>query len=256
MSAFNLSSGRPAPRPADELSELRSTLLGYCLVLTGSKWEAEDLVQDVCLKTLPVLQGAKHHENIQAYLFRAARNQWIDRVRRQKVFDRKTADLQHEYNLKYHFGSDQDDISNVLRLVLLHVPPLQRCIFLLRDVLSYTSREVAEKLNMTEGAVKSALFRARASLVPVKRILKDPDEMEACDDDSDYLAARIQQYLLALRHENADLLVQLLHNDSVDPQLIINMVRGGTVQHGSAMKPSPPKGRSVLDAVHVLRLSA
>ncbi|MNK49167.1 ECF RNA polymerase sigma factor SigG [compost metagenome] len=254
--SVNVSVELPAPIPAADLSELRSTLLGYCLTLTGSKWEAEDLVQDICLKALPVIQGVKYHENTKAYLFRAARNQWIDQMRRQKVFDRKIADLQYELNLECLADVDRDDVSFVMRLVLKHLSPLQRCVFLLRDVLSYTSREVADKLNMTEGAVKSALYRARTALVSVNLTQESLPELEYLGSDTELSKAELQQYLLAIRHEDADLLVQMLNNDPAEPHLIINMFRSGLVGHAPAKKQSHSGGRPSMQVDHVLSLSA
>ncbi|WP_433943122.1 RNA polymerase sigma factor [Paenibacillus sp. SN-8-1] len=255
--SVNVSIELPAPVPAVELSELRSTLLGYCLTLTGSKWEAEDLVQDICLKALPVIQGIKYHENTKAYLFRAARNQWIDHLRRQKVLDRKLADLQYEFNLEDHADVDTEDVTSVMRHVLKHLSPLQQCIFLLRDVLSYTSREVADKLNMTEGAVKSALYRARVALASVNMTRESLVELEALAGVTEHSKAELHQYLLAIRHEDADLLVQMLNNDLAEPHLVINMFRSGLVGHASAKKHSSRFASSpTMYADPVLRLSA
>ncbi|RUT29912.1 RNA polymerase sigma factor [Paenibacillus zeisoli] len=228
--SINLSVELPAPVPAADLSELRSSLLGYCLTLTGSKWEAEDLVQDICLKALPVIQGVKYHENARAYLFRAARNQWIDQMRRRKVLERKVADLEYQLQLESHAEIDRDDVSYAIRLVLKQLSPLQRCVFLLRDVLSYSSREVADKLNMTEGAVKSALYRARTALVSVNLTKEGQSSFDSSFSDFQQSQAKLHLYLLAIRHEDADLLIQMLNNDLAEPDILINKLQSDLIQ--------------------------
>lgn len=252
----NLIAKSPVSMRAVDLSELRSTLLGYCLTLTGSKWAAEDLVQDICLKALPVIQGVKPHENTKAYLFRAAKNQWIDQVRRHKVLDRKIAELQLELMLESSAQIDKDEVSTAVRLTIELLSPVQRCVFLLRDVLSYTSREVADKLNMTEGAVKSALYRARTALVSVELTQEELTRLDTFFSESEQAAAKLQLYLLAIRHEDAGLIVQMLNNDLAEADILINKLRSDSVQQQAPQKQAWATGRPSTGQNQIWSLSA
>jgi RNA polymerase sigma-70 factor (ECF subfamily) len=67
----------------DALAPLRPSLPRYCLRLTGSVWDAEDLVQDTLLRVFGLLgKVSADLENPRAYLARTATHLWIDRIRR------------------------------------------------------------------------------------------------------------------------------------------------------------------------------
>ncbi|WP_068618896.1 RNA polymerase sigma factor [Paenibacillus tuaregi] len=232
------------------LSELRSTLLRYCLALTGSKWDAEDLVQDVCLKVLPMIQNTPDKEFAQAYMFKAARNRWIDHVRRHKVLSRKLEDFRPDPVLQEEV--DQSEIAEAVVRVLSCLSPLQRCVFLLRDVLGYSSPEVALKLNMTEGAVKSVLYRARTALAALRG---QPIEIShELNEDREQLKAEVQQYLQALSREDAAMLIQLMHNEVGDPSSVVNVfknrqsLRQGGLQKAQGMDTGAPSNASFMAA--------
>src|SRR5438876_8997319 len=62
---------------------LRPDLHRYCRALTGSVWDAEDLVQDTLLRAFAKLgEVSLRVDNPKAYLFRIASNLWVDHFRR------------------------------------------------------------------------------------------------------------------------------------------------------------------------------
>ncbi|WP_231638639.1 RNA polymerase sigma factor [Paenibacillus sp. JCM 10914] len=69
------------------LEELNALLHRYCLSLTSSEWDSEDLVQDTWLKALEYTQD-RSHPNPEALLLRVAKNTWIDRARREQLYRR------------------------------------------------------------------------------------------------------------------------------------------------------------------------
>ncbi|MFD1773694.1 RNA polymerase sigma factor [Paenibacillus rhizophilus] len=163
------------PKRADEgklLDEsgillLQAALKRYCLSLTRSSWDAEDLAQDTWLKALTPLRAG--HGNPEAFLLRVAKNTWLDAARRKSVLSRKLP-LMNE-PAKVAQGSGDFAAEMALQAMMKHLSPLQRTVFLLRDVLEYSAVEAAELLGTTEGAVKAALHRARRALPALREEL-------------------------------------------------------------------------------------
>ncbi|UNK16886.1 RNA polymerase sigma factor [Paenibacillus sp. N3/727] len=168
----------------NNLEQLNALLNRYCLSLTQSVWDSEDLVQDTWLKSLEKIKDQQHN-NPQALLLRTAKNAWIDQIRRRKVFERI---LDKEREQAKEDGDAVMDSSTLnmemaFHFLMKHLSPLQRTVLLMRSVLGYSVAETAEKLQSTEGAVKAAYHRARKELQAVEHDIEDeivvPQEEEA-----------------------------------------------------------------------------
>ena len=157
------SSERPDNEAGDHLLALRNQLLRYCEVLSGSRSEAEDVVQITMLKALPVLQGAKPHPNVVALLQRIAKNTWIDIIRKQNKY-RQFADSELPGVWDQTSLENQAEVEMALQVILQNLTPQQRTVFLMCDVFQYTDREAGELLGISQGAVKAALHRAKVRL--------------------------------------------------------------------------------------------
>lgn len=147
-----------------DLEQLQDIVNRYCLSLTGSRWDAEDLAQDTWLKAAGTLQE-RGHINTEAFLLRVAKNLWIDKSRRKTVLTRI---LNREQPKVTPQDEGPFELETVFQALRKHLSPLQRTVFLLRDVFGYSSIETADMLDTTEGAVKAALHRARSSLDTVR----------------------------------------------------------------------------------------
>ncbi|MEK3885500.1 RNA polymerase sigma factor [Paenibacillus sp. PL2-23] len=146
-------------------------LYRYCLSLTGSEWDADDLAQTVWLKALRILRECGH-QNVEAFLLRIAKNSWIDHCRRQSaLLDRLSRFLPDEVQLE----GGSLELERIFQSLLNHCPPLQRTVFVLREGLGYSIAETAELMNTTEGAIKAALYRARQSLCAIRAELESED---------------------------------------------------------------------------------
>jgi len=210
-----------------ETSAPYAALNRYSLHLTRDRWEAEDLAQETWLRALS-RDGAslQQHRNPEAWMLRIARNIWTDRGRRRKVLERI---LDREYRHARAAASANPAADNGLATVellfgsiLKHLTPLQRAVFMLRDVYEFTALETAERLSMSEGAVKAALHRARQALIAVRRELAD-DTLALPADESWKAILRS----IALAYEAGDIaaVVALLARDVQEPSAVVGTTR-------------------------------
>ncbi|MED3645680.1 RNA polymerase sigma factor [Halalkalibacterium halodurans] len=146
------------------LKQLHDTVSRYCLFVTKSTWDAEDLAQETWLKAIETLKK-QGHQNPEAFLLRVAKNQWIDQSRRKAVFARILKQEKPEVT-----PPEQGlfEMERAFFALVNHLSPLQLSVFLLRDVFGYSTSEAAKMVEKTEGAVKAALRRARKSLALVR----------------------------------------------------------------------------------------
>ncbi|MDF2722279.1 MAG: hypothetical protein K0Q59_1954 [Paenibacillus sp.] len=172
-------------------SKLRATVRRYCLALTGTSWDAEDLAQETLLKAIQPLRE-NGHANPEAYLITIAKRTWIDQTRRKSALAR-IREQQEQQQAAAWPADGKLEIETALQALMKHMPPLQRTVFMLRDVLGYSIAEAADILKTTEGAVKAAHHRARHSLTTVKEEL-ERDGLPLPEDE------RSRRVLRALTH--------------------------------------------------------
>lgn len=149
--------------------ELQSSLYRYCLALTRSEWEAQDLTQTAWTKTLSRLKK-NGHANPEALLLRTAKNAWIDGCRRKAAYQELLEGM-------LRFDADPSghvrfDLEQMLEALIKRLSPLQRTVFLLREAFGYSIAETASGLGTTEGAVKAALHRARQAMGRIRKDLE------------------------------------------------------------------------------------
>jgi RNA polymerase sigma-70 factor (ECF subfamily) len=160
----------------------RRELLAHCYRMLGSLHDAEDLVQETYLRAWKSYDRFEGRSSVRTWLYRIATNVCLTaldtRTRRPLPFglaasatetDPLTQD--HEIPWLEPFPTDPAAIvtereSTRLASVaaLQHLPPRQRAVLILRDVLKLTAAETADQLDMTVAAVNSALQRAHAQL--------------------------------------------------------------------------------------------
>ncbi|WP_405462665.1 RNA polymerase sigma factor [Paenibacillus sp. HJGM_3] len=164
----------PASQPAggerlQELEALRQPLLRYCLQLAGSRWDAEDLVQDTMVRLLDAAAERPERETGFRYACRTARNLWIDRWRRSQRGARLVrAEAAHSQSAPDRAAGDMD-VREHLEELAWRLSPKPFVILLLMDVFDFTAKETAAWLGGTEVAVQVALSRARSRLQSLRR---------------------------------------------------------------------------------------
>ncbi|WP_313636805.1 RNA polymerase sigma factor [Paenibacillus sp.] len=184
---------------------LQLALKRYCLALTQSPWEAEDLAQDTWVKALGYMKTSEqinqtNHPNPEALLLRIARNTWIDIMRRRATLSRVLEMDQSRTEDAAAYGSFE--IEAAFQALREHLSPLQQAVFLLRDVFGHSGIEAAEILDTTDGAVKAALHRARQALPAVRHELLQADGPSLPQDtelqiELSHLAAAYEQGQIA-----------------------------------------------------------
>ncbi|GMK44496.1 hypothetical protein PghCCS26_16240 [Paenibacillus glycanilyticus] len=212
-----------------ELKRLQQVLGRYCLTLTKSRVEAEDLSQDTWIKVMDSAQLTEH-ANPEAYLLRIARNNWIDRVRRLSSHARMMESVRG--SAVYHTMPDESRIGTevVMQALMTFLSPLQRTVFLLRDVIGYSAQETALRLGLTPGAVKAALHRARAALPQVRQAV-EAGSLPVPKDEGlrDVLRA------LAIAYEGGDIeaMLTLVQQGELEPGPAIAALQGKRLRAAS-----------------------
>jgi len=162
--------GRPVD-PRDALEHL-DALHRFARWLTGGASEAEDLVQDTYARALGTSATLATGSNVRAWLFRIARNLYIDEARRKKKAPLAEADDHAAADAVFAreplFGDAELDalrrvVAGSIERALEALPPDARAVVVL-DLEGFTETEVAEVLGCALGTVKSRLSRAREAL--------------------------------------------------------------------------------------------
>ncbi|GAC1656273.1 MAG: sigma-70 family RNA polymerase sigma factor [Gemmatimonadaceae bacterium] len=221
------------------LEEHRAALTGHCYRMLGSVVDAEDAVQEAMLRAWRGIDRFAGQSSLRTWLYRIATNVCIDALAasdRQRVRPVELSEqpgVVHD-GLVLHQRSREhwvepipdamalpaDESCNPEERVLLresirlafvaalqYLPPRQRAVLLLTQVLGWSAAETADGLEMTVPAVNSALQRARATLDA-----RNPTVMpRTLSAEQTQLVAR---YADAFERYDVDALTALLHEEA------------------------------------------
>jgi RNA polymerase sigma-70 factor, ECF subfamily len=226
--------------PTDQLDprllEHRRELTGYCYRMLGSVFDAEDAVQETMVRAWRALDDFEGRSALRSWLYRIATNVCLDalsgRQRRALPMDlagnpyppveaslagRRPGTAWVEPVLDRQVLPEDGDPAEQavaresVRLAfvaaLQHLPPRQRAVLILREVLRWKADEVAQLLDTTVASVNSALQRARATL-------SDIDGRPAPRTLDDEARELLERYLDAFERYDIDAFVKLLHEDA------------------------------------------
>ncbi|CAM3419590.1 RNA polymerase sigma factor [Marinicrinis lubricantis] len=144
------------------LHELRN----YCCYLTRSKWDGDDLYQETLLKTFKYYKSEGTIRETRAFLFRVARNLWIDQYRKEHKL--QTAVEQQEVVQESYTSPDYVQIRSIVEALLAHMPERYLEMWLLSSYFGYSMQEIAQMHHCTVSAVKSVLHRTRETIRSLK----------------------------------------------------------------------------------------
>jgi RNA polymerase sigma-70 factor (ECF subfamily) len=225
----------------DEFTRLaepfRRELLAHCYRMLGSLDDAEDLVQETYLRAWRSYRGFEGRSSLRAWLYRIATNACLTALQHhsRRVLpsglgnpsdDPAAPSADAGPGTRWlqpipdaMVSTDSGDPATVvasrerLRLALIAclqlLPPQQRAVLILRDVLAFPAAEVATMLDTTTAAVKSALQRARARLEqvgPVTDPVTEPEEPR--------LRALLDLYIAAFENSDLSALEKALREDA------------------------------------------
>ncbi len=150
------------------VADLRPELHRYCARLTGSVIDGEDVVQDAIAKGLMALDTLEAATPMRAWLFRVAHNQALDLLRRRAV--RAAEPIESAEDTPDREAPDplealmrQEAVRTAVSR-FVELPPSQRSVIVLKDVLDHSLQDVAELMDLTVDAVKAHLARGRRRL--------------------------------------------------------------------------------------------
>jgi RNA polymerase sigma-70 factor, ECF subfamily len=218
-----------------DLEQYRRELTAHCYRMIGSPFEAEDAVQETLLRAWRSLDRFEGRAALRSWLYRIATNVCLDmlsvRERRARPMDLGPAREPIESNLHTlpevtwiepvpdglvvpegdpaEVAVARETIRLAFVAALQHLPPRQRAVLLLCEVLRWQASEVAELLETSVPSVNSALQRARATLDATDLDATAP-EPKLEEPDRELLA----RYVEAFEEYDMDALTSLIHEDA------------------------------------------
>jgi RNA polymerase sigma-70 factor (TIGR02960 family) len=231
-----------APRDRDDLLDraqpYRRELLAHCYRMMGSVHDAEDLVQDTYLRAWRAADRFEGRSSLRTWLYRIATNACLtaiesrgrrplpsglgapsDDPERPVVEAPEVPWLEPVPDTMFRGEQPSDPAAVVvsrssMRLALVaalqHLPPRQRAVLLLREVLKWRAAEVAELLDTSTASVNSALQRARAQLqqaAPTEETLSEPTDPAQRE--------LLDRYAAAFENSDVTAIVKLFKEDAV-----------------------------------------
>jgi RNA polymerase sigma-70 factor (ECF subfamily) len=220
----------------------RGVLYAHCYRMLASPHDAEDALQEALLRAWRGLSGFRPAAPIRPWLYRIATNASLDaiakRPRRHLIApgrpaagraDRPGAPLAESGWLEpypdevYELGDGESEpgaryeqregVELAFVAALQHLPARQRAVLVLRDVLGFSAREVADSLGTTAASVNSALQRARRTVEQRLPARSQQATLQSLGDAR--VRELVQRYIAAWERHDIDAIRELLVEDAV-----------------------------------------
>jgi RNA polymerase sigma-70 factor (ECF subfamily) len=206
------------------IDPVRPELYRYCRRLTGSVWDAEDLLQEALTRAFA--RAADSHQRVERvlpWLVRIATNAYLDGWRRPAPVPVEPADSPAPA------GADPMEVRDALGEVTTLLPPQERAAVLLKDVFDLPLAEIAATLGTSVGAVKAALHRGRDRLTA-----SGPDRQQALARRAAPDRAVLDALAEAFTAYDIDRLTALLLADATSEVVgLVYEVGAATIRRGS-----------------------
>jgi RNA polymerase sigma-70 factor (ECF subfamily) len=215
----------------------RRELQVHCYRILGSVQDAEDIVQETLLAAWRGLEQYQERDSLRAWLYRIATNRCLNALRDRRRRPREAPGLPFEVPEPTRRGEPlwlepypdarldavaddspgpearyemKEAVTLAFVAALQRLPPRQRAVLVLRDVLGFRAAEVAEMLESSEVSVNSALQRARATLES-----RLPDRERASLPRSSRERELVARFADAVESGDVDGMVSLLTDDAL-----------------------------------------
>ena len=220
-----------------ELTERhRRELRAHCYRMLGSFDEAEDLVQETMLRAWRRRDGFQGRSSLRTWLYTIATNACLDQLRRRPRQPAPPVRMPGQPDFveiawlepfpdslvePVAAPEDQPDavavatetIELAFLIAIQQLPPRQRAVLILRDVLGFSGDEVAAQLETTRASVSSALQRAHKA---VDERLPERSQQEALQALGDgRVRDLVAEYIRAWERGDVDAVVSLLTEDAI-----------------------------------------
>jgi RNA polymerase sigma-70 factor, ECF subfamily len=218
--------GAQQVEPFTRLETYHRELTRYAARMLGSRFEAEDAVQETMVRAWSALDRFDGRSQLRTWLYRICANVCLDMLASRQRRARPGLEPSQSEVATTVPGSSATDMRSAedpadvavaresvrlaLVLVLRYLPPKQRAVLILREALHWSAAEIAELLGTSAPSVNSALQRARATLRGARVA---PDTLRPTDVDDDG-SSRLNRYAKALESSDVNALTALLAHEA------------------------------------------
>jgi RNA polymerase sigma-70 factor, ECF subfamily len=218
----------------------RGELHAHCYRMLGSVHDAEDALQDALLRAWRALSKFEGRSSLRSWLYKIATNTCLDAIgRRQK----RTLPTEHPpadpsegpgeplvesvwvepyadeaLGVEDGFAAPEsryerrESVELAFIAALQHLPANQRAALILREVLGFSAREVAETLDTSVASVNSALQRARAAVEDRLPERSQQQTLRSLDDDE--IRELVESYVAAWERNDVEAVVSMLSEEA------------------------------------------
>jgi RNA polymerase sigma-70 factor, ECF subfamily len=248
----------------------RGELHAHCYRMLGSVHDAEDAMQETLLRAWRAIAKFEGRSSLRSWLYTIATNTSLNLIEKrpkralpvdmgpaadptegprdplvESVWIEPYPDEQYglEDGLAGPEASYEQRESVELAFVaaLQHLPPNQRAVLILREVLGYSAKECAATLETTTASVNSALQRARAT---VEERLPDPSQQETLRTLGDEKVRElVDQYVDAWQRADVDAVVSMLTEDAAFTMPPMRTWFGGRAEIATFLRAYPLNGQ-------------
>jgi RNA polymerase sigma-70 factor, ECF subfamily len=214
-----------------ELVARRAELHAYCYRMLGSVHDADDALQELMLRAWQGLATFEGRSSLRSWLYRIATNVCLTVIAKRP---RRALPIDYGAAADPHDPADQplvemawvepypdlpeagyelrESVELAFVAALQHLPANQRAVLILREVLDFSAREVAEAMGTTTAAVNSALQRARRLVE--ERLPEQTQQATMRSLGDERLRRLVERYSRALEQGDVDVLLAMLTEDA------------------------------------------
>jgi RNA polymerase sigma-70 factor (ECF subfamily) len=218
----------------------RPELHAHCYRMLGSVQDAEDALQDVLLRSWRALERFEGRSSLRSWLYTIATNVCLNQISKRpkrvlpvdytaatdpnigpgepvveqvwiEPYPDEMIGIEDGYAAPEASYEMRESVELAFVAALQQLPPNQRAVLILREVLGFSAKEVAEALDTSTASVNSALQRARASVEERTPEQSQQETLRVLGDDG--IREIVERYMQAWEQNDIDTVVQILSED-------------------------------------------